>query len=140
MRSTEINAPTVSRIGTPHTSNYSMSDSAAFSDDEKALVVAFTDWLAAKKNFDSTSLEIVQQTLAEASGLDLHVPSSATIRPFSLLDVFNAGRTVLEKQRADFDAKVLPKLNESNFFATAAAGMNSKSKNKSSLVAPVSDS
>lgn len=96
-----------------------MSSEQVFSDEEKALVVGFTDWLATKKGFDATSLEIVQQTLAEASGLDSHVPSSASIRPFTLLDVFNAGRAVLEKQRGEFDAKVLPKLQESNFFAGA---------------------
>jgi tetratricopeptide (TPR) repeat protein len=93
-----------------------------FTDEDKALVVAFSDWLATKKDFDPTSLEIVQQTMAEAVGLDLHVPSTASIRPFSLLDVFNAGRQALEKQRAEFESKVMPKLVESNFFASAQAG------------------
>jgi hypothetical protein len=97
-----------------------------FDADEQALLCAFSAYLAAKPNFDATSLEIVQQTLSEAAGgIDFAAASSnaaQSIRPFALLDVFNAGRAALERQRADFEAHVAPKLVAQGFFGAHAAG------------------
>lgn len=100
-----------------------------FDADEQALLCAFAAYLAAKPNFDETSLEIVQQTLSEAAGgLDFSAAAAASssaaqsIRPFSLLDVFNAGRAALERQRADFEASIAPKLVAQGFFGAHAAG------------------
>ena len=90
-----------------------MSKSLAESD--KIIIASILEYIGSLK-LDDTSTEIIAETLGEQTGVYRTGSANLKIAPFTLDQVFNAGKLVLEQQEKLFNLKMMPTLNETKYF------------------------